>query len=199
MRHFPKISKFWVFIFMMCFVRGVLANHYRIPSESMLPTLEIGDDVLVLRRAYDHAAPQRGQVMVFEDVHDPRTLLIKRLIAIPGDHVEIVDDKLIINGEAATYENLHDVGQTTLLRECLLGDCREIYRIRGITHPDVAFVVPKDHFFMMGDNRDNSNDSRYWGFLPRENIVGLASRVLWNLRLAGVVPTGDLSRVGQKL
>jgi signal peptidase I len=199
MRLFPKISKFWIFLLTLGVVRGVFANHYHIPSESMLPTLEVGDHVLVMKRAYDNKAPKRGEVVVFEDVRDSGTLVIKRVIAEPGDQVEIVSDELIINGESARYEEISSSHEFRRLRECWGDTCREIYRIPGVQHPDLSFEVPPGKYFVMGDNRDNSADSRYWGFLPRENIVGQGVRVLWNLRLKGALPSGDLSRVGEKL
>jgi signal peptidase I len=165
----------------------------------MLPALEVGDHVLVMKRAYDGEAPKRGDVVVFEDVRDSGTLVIKRVIAIPGDHVDIVSDELVINGEAALYDEISSSLERRRLRECWQESCREIYRTPGMRHADISFEVPQGKYFVMGDNRDNSADSRYWGFLPRENIVGRGVRVLWNLRLKGVLPSGDLSRVGGKL
>lgn len=199
MRHFPKISKFWVFLIAMGFVRGVFANHYYIPSESMQPTLEIGDHVLVMKRDYDSRAPERGDVVVFEDVRPTGNLLIKRLIAVPGDRVQIINDEIVINGESARYEELASENNRLRRRECWRDACREIFRTLGTSHEDISFVVPEGNFFMMGDNRDNSADSRYWGFLPRKNIVGHGVRVLWNFGFRNALPSGDLSRMGQKI
>ena len=208
MRHFPKISKTWFILIALIFMRTTYANHYFIPSESMLPTLEVGDYVLVMRQAYSSAKPQRGDVVVFEDVRGSGILLIKRLVAVPGDIVRIVNDQLEINGTQASYEarpgsniEFTDGTQSSVMgrRECLHGNCRTIYREYGAHHPDMSFTVPPGKYFMMGDNRDNSSDSRFWGFVPKKNIVGKGVRVLLNLRLAGLLPKGDISRMGQQL
>ncbi len=176
----------------------------------MQPTLEVGDYVLVFKRDYDRHQPGRGDVVVFEDPRNEDILMVKRMIAVPGDEVQIVNDRLWINGIAASYDEV-EVGEAgdfgigefiddrLAIRECVLDSCRVIYKIPGITHPNINFIVPAESYFVMGDNRDNSADSRYWGFVPSKNIVGRASRVLWNFNFRQTIPSGDLTRMGQRL
>lgn len=148
------------FLLSLFFVRGSLANWYYIPSGSMLPTLEVGDFVFVNRTAYAlhlpftrislarRAEPKLGEIVVFDGPNDG-PLMVKRLIAVPGDHVAIKDGQLRVNGE----------------RICL-PDCDR--RTAGL----FDFVVPAESYFVLGDNRENSADSRSWGLLPRSHLVG---------------------------
>ncbi len=177
------MNRIWQFIkrerntvlFLSClfFARGSFANWYHIPSESMRPTLEIGNFIVVDRTAYDlhlpftrHSLattgePERGQVVVFDHPNDGVTLLVKRLIAVPGDRVRIRDGRVHVNGQ----------------RVCM-PDCKPV------TAGAFDFVVPPENFFVMGDNRENSADSRVWGFLPREYLVGRARAVISLTHLA---------------
>lgn len=195
-------SRLYLFLGTLLFVRGVVANHYYIPSESMLPTLEVGDHVLVYRRAFVNDSPQRGDVVVFEDVRGSGILLVKRLVAGPGDQVEMVNGRLLINDVPATYEWLSENFGITRWKECWETNCREILQDANKSSHEsqniLPFEVPENHYFMLGDNRDNSSDSRYWGFVPFENIVGLGTRILWNMK-RDLSFEGDLRRVGQKL
>lgn len=141
---------------------------YKIPSGAMLPTILIGDHILVNRFIYNTSMPARGDIVVFEFPKDPQIDYIKRIVAIGGDTVEIKDKKIFINGveEIASYSNL--VSSTILKR---------------ISSPRDNFgpvYVPEGTVFVMGDNRDNSYDSRFWGFVKVEKIKGKAISLYWS-------------------
>jgi signal peptidase I len=131
--------------------RAFVAQAYFIPSESMRPTLEVGDRIYVNRLVYRFARPERGEVVVFDHPREHGTDLIKRVVAVGGDEVEGHDGKVWVNGVAA-------------------GPSSDFSRLK----------VPSDNLFMMGDNRENSSDSRYWGFVPLGLVEGRAMFVWWN-------------------
>ena len=198
---------FLVFLLVFGLFRTALADWNPIPSESMHPTLLDGDVVLVNRIAYDlkipltdisltrFGEPRRGDVVTFHSPTDG-TRLIKRLIAVPGDVVELRDDRLIVNGVEACYEDLKSyreprnyAGSTLAVKgvETLAGSRREIQFL-----PQVAarrdfgpVVVPADNYFFLGDNRDDSGDSRYIGFVPRRLLIGRAHHVLVSANFKG--------------
>lgn len=178
-------------------LRSFLIEPFKIPSESMVPTLEVGDFIVVNKFAYgirlpvfrtkvmDIGQPQRGDVVVFFPPHEDR-YFIKRLIGMPGDVVEVRDNVVYVN-DAPLQQTLvhHDPVQR---REGLCGAPYAIYeeRVDGESHrmrkcPTSGrhwngrrWTVPEGEYFMMGDNRDNSQDSRVWGTVPDRNIVGKA-------------------------
>jgi len=212
-------------------LRSFLVEPFKIPSGSMLPTLLVGDFILVNKFTYgirlpvinkkiiSLSDPQRGDVMVFRYPQDPALDYIKRVIGIPGDTVEYRDKNLIINGQlvplqpAGTYAYMGNGLNfiTAVVRKEKLGAADHLamsqpelpsvmpsqvradfpYR-KNCTYDEqgTGFVckVPQGYYFMMGDNRDASNDSRYWGFVPDQNIVGKAFFVWMNF--------DDLSRIG---
>jgi signal peptidase I len=164
----------------------------------MVPTLEVGDFILVNKFAYglrlpvvgtkvvELGQPQRGDVMVFFPPNDKR-YFIKRVIGLPGDRIEIRNKLLTINGEPVEQSLVAELpaGQPSYqLRKEQLGGTEhtirtELYKPRGRTplgyDPDnLSLTVKPDHYFMMGDNRDNSSDSRFWGQVPEQNVVGKA-------------------------
>ena len=205
-------------------LRSFLFEPFKIPSGSMIPTLLIGDLILVNKFTYgirlpvvntkitEGNAPQRGDVMVFRYPPQPSVDYIKRVVGVPGDEVAYLNKRLTINGKAVPTTNQPDYFEQDAMRyfkqiEEQLGDKPH----RSIINPDVPnFVqgvsdfkykdncrysvegvtckVPEGHYFMMGDNRDNSLDSRYWGFVPDANIVGRAFFVWMNF--------GNLRRIG---
>lgn len=130
---------------------------YAIPSASMAPTLEVGDQIVVTR--YFRGAPQRGDVVVFESLTTPDELMVKRVIAVPGDLVDSRLGRVRISG--------YTLPEAYVLRQ-------------GSSGGVAAQVVPAESYFVMGDNREDSSDSRSWGVVPRARIVGRARLVLWS-------------------
>ncbi len=174
-----------VVVFVALAARSSLADHYVIPSGSMLPTLEIRDRVFVSKSAYGlripftsialvgEELPSRGDVAVFRSPTDG-SVFIKRVVALPGDTIRVSRGRIYINGKQTRWEK--DNGQTS---ESL--DQRQ-YTLRladggGPDQPTVT--VPAEHCFVMGDNRGNSQDSRAWGFLPTRNLRGRAIAIYW--------------------
>ena len=216
-------------ILVVFLLRSFLFEPFKIPSGSMMPTLLVGDLILVNKFHYGvrlpvinkkiiaNHDPQRGDVMVFRFPKDPSTDYIKRVVGVPGDEVVFRNQQLFLNGqqvpvEATAAARLLRRGSTSL-RSRVQGEARRrsstvsslILNPRQFwkSHEDnqfpfrencrysaegVACKVPPGNYFMMGDNRDNSLDSRYWGFVPDENIVGKAFFIWMNF--------GDLKRIG---
>lgn len=175
-------------------LRSFLYEPFQIPSGSMLPTLQIGDFILVNKFAYGLRLPvvgskvvsindpQRGDVMVFKFPEDHNINYIKRVVGLPGDRVGYVQKQLYINGELIPQQLIARLPpanpQIQLLTEQLGDVNHEVYRNYTPSRPGQEWVVPQGHYFVMGDNRDNSNDSRFWGFVPDELVVGRAE-VVW--------------------
>jgi signal peptidase I len=206
-------------------LRSFLFEPFKIPSGSMVPTLLVGDLILVNKFEYGIRLPvanrkivslndpKRGDVAVFRYPPDPRLDYIKRVVGLPGDEITYADQKLSVNGQPAPLQALGEFYDEDSLRYApqfseKLGEvehrilvdprrpsffgggerrfpfgenCR--YTVQGLT-----CTVPPGHYFVMGDNRDNSQDSRYWGFVPDENLVGRAFFVWMNF--------GNLGRIG---
>lgn len=188
----------------MCSIRSSLADWNDVPTGSMKPTIIEGDRVFVNKLAYDlkvpfttwHLAewssPQRGDIVVFNSPHDGQRL-VKRVIGVPGDTVELRNENLFINGEPVAYASL-DKNVTARL-----GDTERntslfaTEQLSAHPHPVMSTPslpaprnfgpqqVPADEYFMMGDNRDNSFDSRFWGSVPRQQIIGRATAVVISL------------------
>jgi len=217
-------GSFFPVIALVFILRSFLFEPFKIPSSSMVPTLQIGDLILVNKFTYgirlpvvnkkiiDVNTPQRGDVMVFKYPKDTSLDYIKRVVGVPGDRVEYRNKKLSINGKDVSYKQLPDY----LDEEHLTYSKQFEENLTGVSHrilnddrapayvpnPDAfprkelcsynseGFIctVPAGHYFMMGDNRDNSLDSRYWGFVPDEYIVGKAFFVWMNL--------SNLKRIG---
>jgi signal peptidase I len=191
-------------------LRSFIIEPFRIPSGSMIPTLEIGDFVVVKKYAYgiklpvinkkilDTGEPARGDVVVFRYPGDPNINYIKRLIGLPGDHIQWTSDKkLMINGELVPQETLEPYpyvfdSETVvphIAETVKSGDSDRQFNVIHTSRPAKGgeWVVPEGHYFMMGDNRDNSNDSRFWGYVPEKYLVGQASMVWlhWNWQSGG--------------
>ena len=198
---------------------------FKIPSGSMIPTLQVGDLILVNKYHYGirlpvinkkivaNHEPQRGDVVVFRYPIDPRVDYIKRVVGLPGDEVSYLNKKLLINGQPVPTRTLpeeYDEEQLRYAQQFVesLGPLEhkmqqfpqsalfDPSRVKDFPYKDhcryslegVVCKVPPGHYFAMGDNRDNSEDSRYWGFVPDENIVGKAFYVWMNF--------GNLGRIG---
>lgn len=182
---FPVLAVVWV-------LRSFLFEPFTIPSGSMLPTLEVGDYILVNKYEYGLRfpvfgteimpmnKPQRGDVMVFKYPPKPSMNFIKRVVGLPGDKINFANDTLYVNGEAVvrtlvSQEPAVEPWQQYFMEE--LGGKKHRIRQEVGRYPagkEWGVTVPEGHYFMMGDNRDNSNDSRFWGFVPEKLIVGKA-------------------------
>jgi signal peptidase I len=228
-------------------VRSFIFEPFRIPSDSMMPTLLDGDFIVVNKFAFglrlpvlgtkilDIGEPQRGDVVVFHWPPDPAVNFIKRLVGLPGDRVEIVSDQLIINGQPVPvhvldqryddgcYHNMRDSieilgNHTHHTISCLTPDeisappgptCnRRLERNYECVEPAVLgshdhgdnheIVVPAGKYLMIGDNRDNSLDGRFWGFVPEDHLVGKATRIWfnWDVHRSG---GPNWRRIGRKI
>lgn len=221
MKHWLAHNRgFVIFLFLFGFFRLAIADWNPIPSGSMRPTLLEGDVVLVDRLAYDFKVPltdisvarldnpRRGDVITFTSPQDG-TRLIKRLVGIPGDVVELRDDRLFVNGSAAEYGDrsvvteVLDGGATTSAikaTEAIAGSERKVQFLPGISarRNYGPIVVPPDDYFFLGDNRDNSADSRYIGAVPRRLLIGRAHHVIVSANILGNwLPR--IERIGERI
>lgn len=207
---------FFPIFLVVVLLRGFVAEPFRIPSGSMMPTLLVGDFILVNKFAYglrwpvtkakmvDIDDPQRGDVVVFRYPQDTSVDYIKRLVGLPGDTISYNDKKLAINGVPV---DLLDVGayqpvgsgfraEGSVEKKETLGSVEHSILVkanrRGCPLPPNGIRVPEDHYFMMGDNRDDSNDSRCWGFVPEANLVGKAFMIWlsWDWKRSGFIDWG---------
>ena len=191
-------------------LRSFLVEPFQIPSSSMVPTLEVGDYILVNKYTYGIRLPvvrtkvlalnnpQRGDVVVFFPPHMNDTYFIKRVIGLPGDTVEYRNKQVFVNGERVEREPAAEEflqnSRSVVGREAL-GEAEYLMQIDTRRPPgDFSVAVRPGHYFMMGDNRDNSSDSRVWGQVPEKDIVGKAFAIWmhWDTLLS--VPS--FSRVG---
>ena len=191
---------FFPILLLVFSVRSFAYEPWRVPSGSLKPTIQPGDFILVDKFSYgirlpvihtkiiNIGEPKRGDIVVFRSPSkDTPPLLIKRVIGIPGDHIKYIDKVLYINDHEASqahvdFSNDSDDGLTSwaveVKQENLLGIEHGIYQTPHEGNDNFEVTVPEGKYFMMGDNRDDSADSRYWGFLPEKNIVGKATHVL---------------------
>jgi len=217
-------ASFFPVIVIVFGLRSFVVEPFKIPSGSMIPTLLVGDFILVNKWTYgirlpvinkkiiDVNLPQRGDVMVFRYPADPSLDYIKRVVGLPGDRVEYRNKRLTINGEAVTIEEsgtylhpdrlyyspqfsekLGEVEHSVLIERDAPAFVPQVMNFPNrenctYTSSGVACTVPAGHYFMMGDNRDASSDSRVWGFVPEQNIVGKAFFIWFNFN--------DMKRIG---
>jgi len=182
-------------VFIVLIVRSFIVEPFQIPSESMLPTLEKGDFILVNRFAYglrlpvfnnkilDLGSPQRGDVFVFRYPEDPKLDYIKRVVGLPGDRIKYMNKQVYINDQPVNYSMLGVYAKQPDKHEYVekLGDVNHNILLKDNAFSSLPFLpenqeitVPANKYFAMGDNRDNSSDSRVWGFVPDENLKGRA-------------------------
>lgn len=189
-------------------LRSFVVEPFRIPSGSMIPTLRVGDFILVNRFAYGLRCPvgdckllalgepRRGDVVVFRYPVDPKMDFIKRVIGLPGDTVRYVGKQLTVNGQLLSQELLGEFEGSPVLRyrEDYQGVVHEILQNPDRPPQDFEFTVPEGQYFMMGDNRDGSSDSRYWGTVPEAYLKGRAFLIWMSWDAEASRPA--LSRIG---
>ncbi len=197
-------SLFPVILFVVV-IRSFIIEPYQIPSSSMEPTLERGDFILVSKFSYGlrlpisnyefltFKRPAYGDVIVFNFPQEPRIRYIKRVVGRPGDIISYDNKTLSINGEQVDQKLLDDNSNYDYQDlEEVLGERRHLKRhykfIDNHQLHDDEWRVPQDHYFVMGDNRDNSNDSRYWGFVPHNQLVGEAFLIWLHWESWGSMP-----------
>lgn len=212
-------KSFFPVILVVLVLRSFLFEPFRIPSGSMIPTLKVGDFILVNKfnygirlpvinaKIFDIGEPERGDVVVFRFPKDPSVDYIKRVIGLPGDRIAYRSKTLYINGERISTSSMGSYTQTkdgmpipganqyseelseTVTHNLLIDTTRPSY--------SGEWIVPAGNYFVMGDNRDNSNDSRYWGTVPEENLVGQAFMIWmnWNYEDGGI----EWSRLGSTI
>lgn len=188
-------KSFFPVLFVVLVLRSFLAEPFQIPSGSMIPTLKVGDFILVNKftygirlpvirtKVFDMNDPERGDVMVFFPPHKPDTYFIKRVVGMPGDRIQYINNVLYINGEKQSQKLVAALPpsdpQYQIMTENLSGVEHEMQKdiVPGMLSRQGEWVVPEGHYFMMGDNRDNSSDSRVWGPVSEDAIVGKAFAV----------------------
>jgi signal peptidase I len=171
-------------------LRSFLIEPFQIPSQSMVPTLKVGDFILVSKWTYgirlpvlrtkiiEIDSPERGDVMVFFPPHEDR-YFIKRVVGLPGDKIHVLNGVVFINGDKMTQTSVAEEAnspRSVVMSENLAGVEHLMQKRTSPTRlsQNYSAVVPQGHYFMMGDNRDNSSDSRVWGPVPEDRIVGKA-------------------------
>jgi signal peptidase I len=203
-------------VLLVLVVRAFVFEPFRIPSESMMPGLVDGDFIFVNKFSYGLrlplvntkiaavGEPKRGDVIVFRLPSDPSVHFIKRLIGLPGDHVVVRDNQVIINGKPVPnqrdgiYSGGYGFSGATLALEQLGAEQHVVMFAPNRGSTDYEAVVPAGHYFFMGDNRNDSTDSRFplVGFVPEQNLVGHAVRVWMNWQLPG---WPQWRRIGMKI
>lgn len=209
-------SLFPVLLIVLLF-RSFLFEPFKIPSGSMIPTLLVGDFILVNKYSYglrlpvlnekvlSIGEPGRGDVVVFRYPVDPSVNFIKRLIGLPGDTVTYRNKELFVNGEPVSKQENGRYTSDEVKCATPRADAVRFHEIVGAVEHDILlhersgsrngnWLVPDGHYFVMGDNRDRSNDSREWGFVPEENLMGRAVGIWMNFDYTK--GCGDLSRIG---
>lgn len=187
--YIEAVAPFFPVLFVVLILRSFVIEPFQIPSGSMIPTLKVGDFILVNKFSYGLrlpvlrtkvlpiGEPQRGDVMVFFPPNDER-YFIKRVIGLPGDEIRIIDNVLYINGdEMPQVDTDYEAELGYQVKSEALGEVEHLVRKRvspGRYGHDFRDIVPEGHYYMIGDNRDNSHDSRAWGPVPEANIVGKA-------------------------
>lgn len=200
---------FFPVLLLVLLIRSFLFQPYRVPSSSLAPTVVPGDFIAVKQFAYglrlpvtntkivEIGEPKRGQIFLFRYPVDPNITFVKRVIGVPGDHIVYKNKVLYINGVEAKqkllaqthYIDEHGVYYSeNLIEEDLDGVKHKIYvQPEGGETQNIDVVVPPHHYFAMGDNRDDSGDSRMWGFVPEENLIGQAFWIFmsWDSNASG--------------
>lgn len=198
-------------------LRSFIVEPFRIPSSSMLPTLHVGDFILVNKMSYGirlpivytkiipTGEPERGDVAVFRYPEDTQINFIKRVVGLPGDEIEVRGKRVFINGKQIEMTVIDEA-----FNDPIGGGGFNVSRLQetlGETEHDLLIntrrgsksfkgVVPEDHYFVLGDNRDNSRDSRFWGYVPEGNLVGRAFLIWFNLTSDNGI---EWNRIGESI
>jgi len=179
------------FLVLMILFRGAVADWSPVPTGSMKPTIIEGDVILVNKLVYGlrlplvgtslyaYSGPLAGDIVVFDSRRAGKRL-VKRIVGVPGDKVEVRNNRVIINGKAASYDKIGPASDGLAYEESFAGSRHRVtLGSEHYSHFDYGpVIVPVDHFFVMGDNRAHSADSRVYGFVPRDEVVGRVQRVL---------------------
>ena len=187
---------FFPVLLLVLVIRSFIVQPYRVPSSSLVPTVLPGDFIAVKQYEYglrlpvlntkivNVSEPKHGQIFLFRYPVDPNVTFVKRVIGVPGDHIQYKNKVLYINGVEAKQkllESTHYIDENGVyftvnrMEEDLDGVKHQIFvQPEGGETQDIDVVVPPGHYFAMGDNRDDSGDSRSWGFVPEENLIGQA-------------------------
>jgi len=210
---------FFPVILIVLILRSFLIEPFRIPSGSMIPTLKVGDFILVNKFSYgirlpvidlkviNVSKPKRGDVVVFRYPKNPSIDYIKRVVGLPGDKISYVGKNVFVNGKrmaanmigpyTETKDGLPIPGANKLSEDLGDGVKHEILIDSTRSSFSGEWLVPEDNYFVMGDNRDNSNDSRFWGTVPEANLVGKAFMIWmnWNFEDGGI----EWARIGDSI
>lgn len=208
------LSGLFPVIFFVLILRSFVVEPFRIPSGSMMPTLLTGDFILVNKFTYglrlpvlnweivDFGKPERGDVVVFRYPPNPRTDFIKRIIGVPGDEIIYQNKKLHINGQLIDTvaigpyfgSGADPAVPINEFNEQLSGSVHRILVTDTVLPRNGRYIIPEGKYFVMGDNRDNSHDSRYWGFVPEDHLVGHAFLIWMSWDWQAMRP--QVSRIG---
>jgi signal peptidase I len=214
-------KSFFPIFFIVLILRSFIFEPFRIPSGSMMPTLLIGDFILVNKYDYglrlpvlhtkiiENKVPKRGDIVVFRYPENPSIPFIKRIVGLPGDkiayhnktlYINDIEVPQVLNGRYNAYGSGISMDGASLIIENLDGIEHEILISPNRRSQELETIVPEEHYFVLGDNRDNSRDSRFWGFVPDENLVGRAFMIWMNCDgsiLKGCDQGGiDFNRIG---
>lgn len=208
-------KSFFPIFFIVLILRSFIAEPFRIPSGSMMPTLLIGDFILVNKYDYGirlpvinkkiiaNGTPERGDIAIFRYPEDPGIPFVKRIIGLPGDKYYYYNKALTINDKTVRQLEIgayHGTGSGKMMNDAvlnteLLGDVKyNILHLPHIPSQNITGTVPEGHYLVLGDNRDNSKDSRYWGYVPEANLIGKAFMIWmnWDRKNGGI----DWDRIG---
>jgi len=144
-------------------VRAFFIGNFKIPTTSMVPTLDVGDRLLSNDIIYKIRAPRRGEVVIFKYPEEPRRDFVKRMVGLPGEKVMLKNGRIYINGRQVSDKNI----------------ASRYYYSDGYYGNEIEIGIPGESYFVLGDNSINSKDSRYWGFVPEKNLVGKAVFTYW--------------------
>ena len=190
-----EVKVFALMLLVICSLRSALADWNDVPTGSMKPTIQEGDRVFVNKLAYDLKVPfttteitkwddpKRGDIVVFFSPYNGLRL-VKRVVGVPGDRIELKNEQLFVNGQPAQWKSVSTEGETVIVQESVAGKTHNVMLMPSLRSDKATYgpeVVPAGYYFCMGDNRDNSHDSRYIGLIERRRIVGKALAVAFSL------------------